>query len=240
MNILITGGASGLGASITKELAKCQDNKIYITYSFSEEKAKALESEFTNVKGVHCNFKNEDLLNVFLTSIKDYDIDVLINNAYFGSVSPKHFHKTSIDVFENDFVENTLPTIQITQELLKLFRKKKSGKIITVLTSYLTNVPPSGLSSYVGNKAYLQKLTQVWAAENGKFNITSNTISPSFMQTQLTDDVDERIIEQMVESHPLKQLLTTEEVAKTVTFLVNASLHINGLDIVMNAGVNMK
>jgi len=83
-------------------------------------------------------------------------------------------------------------------------------------------------------------LTQVWATENIKFNITSNTVSPSFMFTNLTAGTDDRVIEQIVTNHPLKKLLTVEEVADTVLFLTTAPTHINGVDIVLNAGTNFK
>ena len=57
------------------------------------------------------------------------------------------------------------------------------------------------------------------------------------MQTNLTAGIDERMVEQIIENHPLKSLLTVHEVAEAVSFLVNASNQINGIDIVMNAGV---
>ncbi|HWJ91875.1 MAG TPA: SDR family oxidoreductase, partial [Flavisolibacter sp.] len=60
------------------------------------------------------------------------------------------------------------------------------------------------------------------------FNITANTVSPSFMKTPLHDGLDERVVEEMEKKHPLKKLLTTEEVADVVQFLVTASQHING------------
>ena len=60
------------------------------------------------------------------------------------------------------------------------------------------------------------------------------------MQTGLTDDVDERVIDQMISNHPQQKLLDIYEVADTVKFLVNCSSHINGQDILMNAGSNLK
>ena len=83
-------------------------------------------------------------------------------------------------------------------------------------------------------------LTKVWATENSKFNITSNSISPSFMQTKLTSEIDFRIVSQLIENHPLKKLLTVEEVAETVFFLANATSHINGIDIIINSGASIK
>jgi hypothetical protein len=60
------------------------------------------------------------------------------------------------------------------------------------------------------------------------------------MQTKLTSDIDERIIDQIINNHPLKKILRTTEVAETVTFLVNSSQQINGIDLVINSAENIK
>jgi 3-oxoacyl-[acyl-carrier protein] reductase len=240
MNILITGGASGLGKAITETLAENKKNTVYFTYSKSEEKANKIKTIFENTISIKCNFSDPSELQSLQDQIKEMDLDVLINNAYCSKINQMHFHKCPPIDFLSDFKDNIIPTIIITQEVIKLFRKKKNGKIVTILSSYLSNVPPTGLSSYVANKAYLGKLTKSWANENSKFNIASNSISPSFMQTGLTVDVDERVVEQMILNHPNKNLITPKEVAEAVMFLANAGNHINGVDILMNAGVNIK
>ena len=239
MNILITGGASGLGKAITEELAKNKNNTVYFTYSTSEEKAKKIKEKFENAVSIKCDFRESAEIELLQEQIGEMDLDVLVNNAYCSKLSQIHFHKSPPIDFLNDFKDNIIPTIKITQEAIKRFRKKRNGKIITILSSALSNVPPTGMSSYAANKAYLDKLTKAWANENSKFGITSNSISPSFMRTALTGDVDERIVEQMELNHPNKKLLTPNEVAETVLFLTNAGNHINGVDILMNAGENI-
>lgn len=240
MNILVTGGASGLGGAITKTLAGVAENKVWFTYNSSKENAGKIESEFENTFSIKCDFTVHHELIALQDQIKSMDLDVLVNNAYCSKINYQHFHKTPPDSFLSDFKDNILPTVTITREVIKHMRKKRQGKIITILSSLLLNVPPIGLSMYLANKAYLEKLTKVWASENSTFNITSNSISPSFMRTALTDDVDERIIEEMINNHPLKRLVTPKEVAEAVLFLVNSSNQINGVDLVMNAGVNLK
>lgn len=240
MNILITGGASGLGESITRILSKDPKNTIYLTYSNSELNAKKIELDFSNVFSIKCNFKNLSEVTVLVNKIDNLNIDVLINNAFTGNAIKTHFHKIPNEDFTLDFINNIVPTIRITQAVIACFRKKKRGKLITVLTSFLTNTPPLGASCYVANKAYLMSLVKSWANENIKFNITSNSVSPSFMQTKLTSNVDDRIIEQMTSNHPLKKLLSVEEVAESVLFLTKASSQINGVDILINSGINIK
>jgi NAD(P)-dependent dehydrogenase (short-subunit alcohol dehydrogenase family) len=239
MNILITGGASGLGESITRLLAH-NKHIIYFTYSASRQNAENLEKEFSNVTAIKCDFKNENDLQSLNEKIPALNIDVLINNAYSGDYLKSQFHKIKTADFLEDFKNNIIPTVSITQTCLELFRKKKVGKIITIITAALINQPPVGAAVYVANKAYLAQLSKTWASENARFNITSNTVSPAFMKTNIHANMDERIVEQIIDGHPLKKLLTTEEVAETVLFLVNASPHINCVDFVLNAGTNLK
>ncbi len=233
MNILITGGASGLGAAITRVLASDSANKIYFTYFRSSDKAKKLGSEFPNTQAICCNFLEEADLQALITQIDSMDLDVLINNALCG-LTQAHFHKQSPDTFTNSYKSNVLPTLLITQKAILKFRKKKFGKIITILTSYLLK-PPIGMSEYIANKAYLASMSKSWAIENAKFNISSNCVSPSMLRTDLTKDIDERIIDELIKKHPLKKLLAPEEVASEVLALVNSSQHINGTNRIINA-----
>jgi NAD(P)-dependent dehydrogenase (short-subunit alcohol dehydrogenase family) len=240
MNILVTGGASGLGGAVTKILAKDSNNNVYFSYKNSYVEAKKIEAEFSNAIAIPCDFGDNNALKVFIDKISQFDLDVLVNNAYNGDYLKTYFHKISSNDFLIDFKENIIPVVEITQSVIANFRKKKQGKIITVLSTALVNTPPIGSSVYVANKAYLKKLTKVWAVENSKFNITSNSVSPSFMETNLTSKFDNRIIEQMIEAHPFKKILTIDEVAETVLFLTSASSQINGVDILLNAGAIIK
>ena len=241
MNILITGGSSGLGEAMTRILAKNPNHKVYFTYNSSLSNVEKLEAELSNTQGIQCNFKNLEEVTFVSKKINELDLDIFINNAYSGDAIKTYFHKIPVNEFQDDFIANIIPTIKLTQAAISSFRKnKKSGKIITILTSFLLNTPPTGASVYIANKAYLKSLINSWATENIKFNITSNSVSPSFMLTNFTKDTDDRILEQMNDNHPLKKILTANEVAETVLFLTQATPQINGVDIVLNAGVNIK
>lgn len=238
MNILITGGTSGLGEACVRRLAGDENNFVNFTYNSSIEKANELEKEFENCKGFKCDFKYQSSINDLLTHMNDMDIDVLINNAVC-SLNKKHFHRIKADDFMKSYRCNVLPVIMITQKAITIFRKKKFGKIINVLTDYIINKPPVGMSEYTANKAYIESLSKSWSEENMKFGITSNCISPSIMITNLTKDIDERIIMDMKEKHPLKRLLTPSEAAESIEFLVNCTQHINGMNLIINGGKNV-
>lgn len=96
------------------------------------------------------------------------------------------------------------------------------------------NLPPVGYSIYVGNKAYIEKMSDVINKEYARFNITSNCILPEFMNTGFSK-LDERLIEQAESSHPLKRLLEPAEVAQAIKFFIDASQQVNGVKLPINA-----
>ncbi len=238
MKILITGGASGLGKAITEKLCGDSNDLVFFTFCKSKTAADDLAKKFSNSKSIQVDFSNSESVKNLVSKISEMDIDVLINNAYAAN-TVNHFHKIPAENFTESFQVNVLPTILISQEAIKLFRKKKSGKIITILSSGLIGNPPTGWSEYTANKAYLHSMAKSWATENAAFNITSNCVSPSLMATDISKDSDPRVIEMAVAAHPLKKILTVEEVAVTVEQLTRASAHINGTNLVINAAANV-
>lgn len=239
MKIIVTGGASGLGESIVRKLSANPDDQVYFTYCHSEERARKLESEQANRNAIHCDFSRPETVEHLCSLMEGISPDVLINNAFVGKISKTHFYKTGNEVFSEGFRLNVLPVIMLAKSALTVFRKKKSGKIITVLSSAIIGKPPVGWSEYVAEKNYLLSLSKSWAVENARFNICSNAVSPSFMATELNADVDERLIEEMTNNHPLKRILQPDEVADAVHYLVNAPAQLNGINLIMNAAENV-
>lgn len=240
MNILITGGSSGLGYAIVEKLASKGENNVWFTYCSHVNEANGLSMKHGNVFPIHCDFSSESDMQALFQEIERMDLDVLINNAYSGYALGEHFHKTPIEDFQNSFELNIVPVIRITQEVLKGFRKRKSGRIITTLTDYIIGRVPTGCSLYTATKAYIAQLVKDWACEYARYGITSNAVSPSFMQTSLTKDTNEIMVEQMLNNHPLKRLLTTDEVADVYVFLCEVSNQLNGVNIPVNAGMNIQ
>lgn len=241
MNILITGGSSGLGKATVELLAKESQNQIwftYVLYDKHEINTKFLVEKYQNVKSIEVDFIDKKSVFELCKLIENIDIDVLVNSTYVGSPQSTYFHKIEPEEFLNSFSINLIPTIMITQSALLVFKKKKFGKIINILTDSLIGRPPMGYSIYASNKAYLLELSKVWNKEYTRYNITSNCIFPAYMQTDFSK-VDERILEQMVLDHPMKKLLTPEEVALVIKFFIDSSQQINGVNLPINAAQNL-
>lgn len=239
MNILITGGTGGLGRAVVELLAADTSNNVYFTYSKSGDKAHEIETKFHNVVSFKCDQRKAEDLERLSAELTNWDLDVLINNAWSGAPEGVRFLKLTQEAIQTDFQNNVVPLVSITQAVLQVFKKKKSGKIVTVLSSYAIGVPPIGYSLYAAMKACIGNFAKSWSKEYIKFGITSNCVSPEFMQTDFTADTDSRIIEQMKDNHPLKELLKTSEVAAVIASLVHAPKHVNGVNIPINTGTQI-
>jgi 3-oxoacyl-[acyl-carrier protein] reductase len=240
MKILITGGASGLGEAVTVRLAQNKDNFIYFTYSKSHEKAKVIQERFDNTQGIKCDFSVAEDVELLLEKINGINPQALINNAYCGDFIKSRFDGIDAKDFLTSFENNIIPVIRITRECILSFKKQKFGRIISVLSSALVSAPPKGTSEYVCNKAYLQELCKVWATEYISYNITSNSISPGMMKTNIISGIDARIIEDIENKHPLKSLLSVTEAAGAIEFMINAGNYLNGMNLILNAGTEIQ
>lgn len=239
MTILITGGSSGLGEAITRSCCRVfTGDRIFFTYNSSSEKAKKIEADYPNAQSVQCDFRNEESISFICNFITENNVDTLVNNAFTG-LRQEYFHKTESGFFSESFNDNVAPVLKITQSFISEARKKKSGKIITILSSYVSNIPPLGLSLYVAEKNYLLAMHRSWAVENAKFKITSNCISPGFMLTPLNTRTDDRILETMISQHPLKALLEPSIVADTVIMLIESNVYLNGQNIFVNSALSV-
>lgn len=233
--ILVTGGGSGLGKEIVKNLAN-KNLKVYFTYCNSQDSAKDLEKSYNNVTKIHCDFKDKNSISCLVKTMELEQINVLINNA-LPFFSQKHFHKFSIEQITEGFQYNVATVVTLLLNSVKYFRKNKKGKIINILSSSTVGPPPLGYSIYTAEKKYIESISNSIAVENSKFNIQINSISPSFMNTDLNDYLDSRITDEMIKTAPLKKFLTPLEVSNLVYFLIqNDCVYLNGQNINLNAG----
>lgn len=233
MKVLVTGGSSGIGKEITLFLLK-NGYEVLFTYFKGEESAEQICDQYQLAEKYKIDFTQADQLAPFLGEIESFDPEILINNYYHGSFINTHFHKTESTSFEREFVNNIVPTLQITQKCISIFRKKKWGRIINILSSSLRQTA-MGTSVYNANKAYLLQMNKHWAAENVKFGVTCNSISPAFVLTDFHNDMHLAQKEIIMDSYPLKNLVEGCDVANFVGLCINGGVHFNGNHLFLDA-----
>lgn len=231
--VILTGGSSGIGKAINIFLLE-KGYEVLFTYCHSKESAQEIENQFPNAKAYQIDFTSESKMAGFSAEIEAFSPDILINNYYNGTFIDTYFHKTESEKILNDFKNNIIPTLQITQECIKIFRKKKEGRIINILTSSMQS-PAMGTSVYNSNKAYLLQMSKSWALENVKFGITCNSISPSFIPTDFHKDMDERMKETILSGYPLKENLESKDISNVIDLCLNGGKHFNGNHIFLDA-----
>jgi len=220
---LVSGGASGIGRTISLELAKA-GAMVVINYHSSEAKAIALVNEIIGFGGnaiavcANVALFTESLRLVESTIEKYGKIDILVNNA--GITKDNLIMRMSESDFDEVLDTNLKGAWNLSKHTAKYMTKARSGKIINI-TSVSGIIGNAGQSNYSASKAGLIGLTLSLARELSKRNITVNAIAPGFIHTAMTDALPEEVVTKFKDQIPLSRLGETIDVANVVLFLAS-------------------
>jgi all-trans-retinol dehydrogenase (NAD+) len=183
-NILITGGANGIGRLMALRLAKLGGNIILadINKENLDSVVKEIEENGGKVKGYVCDLSNREDTFAFIEKVNnDYDgVDILINNA--GIVNGKGFVETSIDEIEKAFRINTLAHFWLIKGFIDGMVKRNRGHIVTI-SSAAGIIGVKKLSDYCSSKFAVFGLTESLRVEfkAAKLNIKTTIVSPFYI-----------------------------------------------------------
>ena len=220
-NIIITGGSRGIGRGIALVLAKHGAN-IAFTYSSSVDSAISLTEEISalNVKckGYQSNAANfEDSQKLVDQILLDFDnIDVLINNA--GITKDNLLMRMTEEDFDKVIDVNLKSVFNMVKAVQRTFLKNRAGSIINI-SSVVGVKGNAGQANYAASKAGIIGFSKSIALELGSRNIRSNVIAPGFIQTEMTEKLNQDVVNQWISGIPLKRGGTTEDVANLCLFL---------------------
>ena len=238
--IVITGASRGIGRGIALVLAKHGAN-IAFTYSRSVDSAITLTEEITNLsvkcKAYQSNAANfEDSQKLIEQVLLDFEtIDVLINNA--GITKDNLLMRMNEDDFDKVIEVNLKSVFNMVKATQRTFLKNKSGSIINI-SSIVGVKGNAGQSNYAASKAGIIGFSKSIALELGSRNIRSNVIAPGFIQTEMTDKLNQDVVNQWISGIPLKRGGTPEDVANLCLFLSSdLSTFITGQVINVDGGM---
>ena len=234
---LITGATGGIGLEICKFLGN--DHEIYIL-GRNEEKLKNLSNKFSFIKEYFvCDISESESLADFFEkiSMKNLQIDVLVNNA--GVTDDSLFLRMDLKKWNKVINTNLNSNFMISNFFSKQMIKKKWGRIVNI-TSVVGHTGNAGQSNYTASKAGVIGMTKSIAIELAKRNITVNSISPGFIDTEMTASLSDQQKDFIKNKIPLARIGRPEDVAYCVKFLVSDQAnYITGQTIHVNGGLAM-
>lgn len=237
---LITGASKGIGKAIAEKYAQ-QGANVAFTYLSSVEKGEALEKELAEfgvkVKGYRSDASDfaaaEKLINDVVAEFGT--LDILINNA--GITKDNLLMRMSEEMWDDVININLKSCFNTVKAATRTFMKQKSGSIIN-MTSVVGVKGNAGQANYSASKAGIIGFTKSVALELGSRNIRSNAIAPGFIETEMTDALDEKTVQSWREAIPLKRGGKPEDVAEACVFLgCDMSSYITGQVIQVDGGM---
>jgi len=238
--IIVTGASRGIGKGIALTLAENGAN-IAFTYSQSIDSANKLVEEIQSL-GVICkayqsnaaNFNESQLL--IENILKDFNsFDVLINNV--GITKDNLLMRMSEEDFDKVIEVNLKSVFNMVKACQRVFLKKRSGSIINI-SSIVGVKGNAGQSNYAASKAGIIGFSKSIALELGSRNIRSNVVAPGFIETEMTNELSDEIVQKWIEGIPLKRGGKPEDVANLCLFLSSdLSTFITGQVINVDGGM---
>lgn len=215
--ILVTGASRGIGRAIAKELSK--DNTVIANYNKSEEKAKELLSECSNIDIFKADVSNRaEVVTMVEYIINKYGhIDVLVNNA--GIDNEKMFQDITDEDWDSVIKNNLYSVFCTTQEAVKYMLKQQSGCIINISSIYGIN-GGSCATAYSASKAGIDGITKSLAKELGPSNIRVNSIAPGWINTDMNSKYSKQEAIDFANETPLGKIGEGIDIARCVKWLV--------------------
>ena len=237
-NIIVTGASGGIGNSIVEKL---HDNNANILATGTRmEKLEELKKKFNNIKILKFDISQHEKIEEFINNATDAlggSLDCIVNNA--GITKDNLTIRMSLEEWTKVINTNLTSTFLMSKYSIKKMLKNKSGKIINI-TSVVGHTGNVGQANYTASKAGIVAMSKSLAIEYAKKNINVNCISPGFISTAMTDQIDEKFKETIVAKIPSNRLGKPEDIANVVIFLSsNQSDYINGETIHVNGGMYM-
>ena len=236
---LVTGASRGIGQAIAKRLAN--EGYLVIGTATSEEGAAAVNDYLQELGGAGrvLNVQDAEQINQLFDSIeKEFgNVQVLVNNA--GITQDGLLMRMDDNAWERVIDVNLTSVFRTSKRAMKGMMKARQGRIINI-TSVVAAMGNAGQTNYTASKAGIEGFTRSLAREIGSRQITVNCVAPGFIDTDMTSELDEALIQSMLNTVPLARLGKPEDIAAAVNFLASEEAgYITGTVLDVNGGMYM-
>ena len=233
--ILITGASRGIG----KDIALKAKEKGYKVLGTSTTKEGVELINENGIQGLQLNLSKQESIESFIKILiqEHADIDVLVNNA--GITKDNIVLRMTEDEWMDVLNVNLNGAFKISKIVLKFMIKKRWGRIINI-TSTSASTGNRGQANYAAAKAGIEAFSKSLAKEVGSRGITVNAIAPGYIQTDMTEVINEKVKEEILSQIPLARFGKPKEISQLVDFLISdEASYITGQTIHVNGGLFM-
>ncbi len=239
--VLVTGAARGIGYAIAEEF--CQHGAISVIIDLGEEvvesAVKQLEAKGYKATGYSADVTNSEKIETVFKEIhnKFGKIDILINNA--GITRDGLILKMKESDWDSVINVNLKGSFICTQKVSRYMLKQRAGIILNI-ASVIGVMGNAGQANYAASKGGVIALTKSTAKEFSSRNIRVNAIAPGFIETEMTKELPESVVENYAKAIPLGKMGKPQDVANLCIFLAsNEASYITGQTIHVDGGLIM-
>ena len=237
--ILVTGANRGIGLNIIQRLNN--DGYTVIGTSRTDDGANIISQEINSNggKGLKMDVTNQESINSAIKNIQDEygALYGLVNNA--GITNDNLLMRMTEEQWLSVIETNLTSIYRVTKSIVKDMMKAREGRIVNI-GSMVGMMGNAGQSNYSASKSGLLGFTKSLARELSSRNINVNSISPGFIDTDMTKALSDDQIDNLSKNIPLGRLAESSEVSSVVSFLLSDdSSYITGENINVNGGLYM-
>lgn len=241
-NALVTGASRGIGRSIALALAEAGAN-VAVNYAGSqaaaEEVAEAIRAKGVKSITIQANVGVMDEAEQMVKATIEAwgNVDILVNNA--GITRDNLIMRMKEEEFDQVIETNLKGVFNCLKAVTRPMMKQRSGKIINI-SSVVGVLGNAGQANYVAAKAGVIGLTKASARELASRGIAVNCVAPGFIETDMTKELSQELVDGMLSGIPLARLGQPDEIAGVVTFLASdASSYMTGQTLHVDGGMYM-
>ena len=235
---LVTGASGGIGAAIARGL-----HAQGATIALSGTRADALEKLAGELGGrshiLTCNLSDKDAVEKLVPSAEAAmgQLDILVNNA--GLTRDGLFMRMKDDDWDTVIAVNLTATFRLARAAVKGMMKRRWGRIVSI-TSIVGVTGNPGQGNYAASKAGMIGMSKSLAAEVASRGITVNCVAPGFIESPMTDALNDKQKEAILGQVPAGKLGQGADVASAVVYLASQEAqYVTGQTLHVNGGMAM-
>lgn len=238
---LVTGGAQGIGRSISLELGGCGADVVIgdVLLEGAEKTANEVRALGVKALALSLDVSNaESAVEAVKSTVAEFGkVDILVNNA--GIARDNLLLRMKPEEWAAVIAVNLTGVFNCTQAVVRFMMKQRYGRIVNI-ASVIGQTGNAGQANYGATKAGVIGFTKSIARELGSRGVTVNAVTPGFIETAMTEKLSDELRQMMLGTVPLGRLGQPEDIAKAVGFLVSDdAAYITGAVLNVNGGMYM-